>query len=682
MSKTLVTSALPYANGDIHIGHLVEYIQTDIFVRFLRLRGEEVIYMCASDTHGTPIEINARKKGMTPEEMVARYNVEQFEDFSGFQIAFDRFYTTHSPETRGHAERIFHRLREAGLIYEKEVEQFYCEHDARFLPDRFVRGVCPKCKAQDQYGDSCEKCGTTYSPTELIDPACSLCANPPVRKSSKHYFVELEKAREPIAAWVDDETHLHAEIRTWLKKNFLEAELRPWDISRDAPYFGFTIPGETDKYFYVWMDAPVGYIGTTEKYCTEQGRDFDGYWERSRTDAEPVRVVHVIGKDITYFHTLFWPAMLHYGGYTMPSRVQIHGFLTVNGEKMSKSRGTSVTARTYLAHLDPQYLRFYYASKLNSGIEDLDLNLEEFKHRVDAELVNKVANLASRSISLLHKRLDGVTGEADPAFEEIRREALGSCEQIAAWYGGFEFARVIREVSRIAELANKYLQDTEPFRLVKDEPEKARAILTSALGMLKGLAIWLGPVLPEFKRTIESMLDGGREWTWADLDFSVAPRTTIGAFERLVERVDEKAVEAMIEATRVQFEAAAPPPAVVYDPPKEEITFDDFARVDLRIGTIVTAELVPKANKLLQLTVDIGIGTRNVFAGIRSQFDPAFLVGKKVAVVANLKPRKMKFGVSEAMIVAAENPGTGELALLTPLRDGDADVMIPGAQLS
>ncbi|MBU1534335.1 methionine--tRNA ligase, partial [Myxococcota bacterium] len=577
---------------------------------------------------------------------------------------------------------IFQRLRDNGLVYEEEVEQFYCDHDARFLPDRFVRGICPKCHAPDQYGDSCEKCGTTYSPTELVSPLCSLCANPPVRRSSKHYFVDLEKAREPISTWVDDETHLHEEIRTWLKKNFLENPLRPWDISRDAPYFGFTIPGETDKFFYVWMDAPVGYIGTTQKFCQERQLDFAAYWEREVTEKDPVRIVHVIGKDITYFHTLFWPAMLHYGGYTMPSRVQIHGFLTVNGEKMSKSRGTSVTGRTYLRHLDPQYLRFYYASKLGSGIDDLDLNLEEFKNRVDAELVNKVANLASRTVSLLSKRLDATVGAPDPAFSEILLQAAASSEKIAAWYETFEFSRVIREVSRIAEMANKYLQDTEPFRLIKDEPEKARAILSSALGMVKGLAILLGPVLPQMKATVESMLNGSKIWTWQDLDFHLPEGTVIGPFERLVERVDEKAVEAMIEDTRAQFEEAPVTSTVNYAPLKEEITFDDFAKIDCRVGTILTAELVEKAQKLLKLTVDIGLETRTVFAGIRSQFDPAFLVGKKVAVVANLKPRKMKFGVSEAMVIAAENPGSGELALLTPLRELDPEIMVPGALLS
>ncbi len=658
----------------------MEYIQTDIYVRFLRSMGEEVVYMCASDTHGTPIELNARKRGITPEAMVEQYNLSHYEDFKGFEIHFDRFYTTHSEETKENAYRIFERLKAAGLIFQKEVEQSYCEHDERFLPDRFVRGNCPRCDAPDQYGDSCEKCGSTYAPTDLKDPRCAICHTPPVRKRSAHYFVALEKARKVISTWVHEEEHLHPEIRTWIKKNFLESQLRDWDISRDAPYFGFPIPGETDKFFYVWMDAPVGYIGTTQKYCAEQGLDFSSYWEAD-TDT---RIVHFIGKDIIYFHTLFWPAMLQYGGFKLPSRVQIHGFLTVNGEKMSKSRGTGITAKTYLKHLDPQYLRFYYASKLGSGIDDLDLNLEEFRLRINAELVNKVANLASRSISLLSKRLEGTTGPGDPAFQPILDDALATAERIAAAYAAFEFSKAIKEISRLAEATNKYLQEAEPFRLVKTDAERARGILSSALGMVKGLAILLGPVLPKMKATLEKILNGGVVWYWRDNDFTVAPGVKVAPFEHLVQRVEERSVAAMVEETKADYEAEAAQemPTSSVEPLKEEILFDDFAKVDLRLGTIVEAALVPRAKKLLQLTVDIGVKRLNVFAGIRSQFDPTFLKGKQVAVVANLKPRKMRFGVSEGMVVAAENPDSGELALLTPLREEGAEGMLPGATIS
>jgi len=670
MTRTLVTSALPYANGDIHIGHLVEYLMTDIHVRALRAAGEDVIYMCASDSHGTPIEVNARKKGQTPEEMVAEYNRRHLEDFTGFQIAFDRFYTTHSDETRHHAERIFTRLKEAGLIYKKDVEQYYCEEDKRFLPDRFVKGACPRCGAEDQYGDSCEKCGATYDPTDLKNSFCVLCQKAPTRRSSVHYFVDLEKARPEIAAWVAGDGHLHPEMRHWLEVNFLKNELRPWDISRDAPYFGFKIPGEPDKYFYVWLDAPVGYIGTTQKYCDEKGLDFAAWWEKGAD----CRVVHVIGKDITYFHTLFWPAMLHNGGYTLPSRVQIHGFLTVNGEKMSKSRGTSITARTYLKHLDPQFLRFYYASKLGPGPDDLDLNLEELVLRVNAELVNKLANLASRSVALLSKRLEGKTGALDPGAEEILTAARAKVPEIVAHYRAFEFARAVRELCAIAETANKYLQDAEPFKLVAAEPERAREILSAALAFVKGLAILVGPVLPEFQVRCERMFQAPAPWTFADADFTLAPGT-LTPFERLVDRVDPAAVAAMVEDTRAQF---APPPGPGDRVPafKDTIEIDDFGKLDLRVATVLEAKKVEGSDKLLQVTVDLGREQRNIFAGIAAHVDPAWLTGRQVVVLANLKPRKMRFGVSEGMILAAEDVD-GKLSPLGPALE-----LFPGATIS
>lgn len=670
MSRMLVTSALPYANGDIHIGHLVEYVMTDIFVRAMRMAGEDVVYMCASDSHGTPIEVNARKKGMTPEEMVAEYNRRHLEDFTAFQIHFDRYYTTHSEETRLHAERIFARLQEAGLIYKKDVEQYYCEKDARFLPDRFVKGACPRCGAPDQYGDSCEKCGATYDPTDLKDPFCVLCREHPHRRSSVHYFVDLEKARPAIAEWVAQEGHLHPEMRNWLEVNFLKNELRPWDVSRDAPYFGFRIPGETDKYFYVWMDAPVGYIGTTQKYCSETGRDFAGYWERGAD----CRIVHVIGKDITYFHTLFWPAMLHHGGYNLPSRVQIHGFLTVNGEKMSKSRGTSITARTYLQHLDPQHLRFYYASKIGSGPDDLDLNLEEFVLRVNAELVNKVANLASRSISLLSKRLEGRTGALDPAAADLLAAARAKVPVIVEHYRAFEFARAVREICTLAEAANKYLQDAEPFKLVSSDPERARSILSAALAFVKGLSILLGPVLPQMKEKVEAMFGAAVPWTFSDAAFDLAPQT-VGAFDRLVDRVDPAAVNAMVEETRAQF---SPEPAPGQRVPefKPIVEIDDFAKLDLRVATVLDARRVEGSDKLIRVEVDLGREKRTIFAGLAQHVDCASLVGRQVVVLANLKPRKMRFGVSEGMILAAEDID-GRLAVLSP-----ESALFPGAVIS
>ncbi|MBN2724003.1 MAG: methionine--tRNA ligase [Deltaproteobacteria bacterium] len=671
MSKILVTSALPYANGDIHIGHLVEYIQSDIFVRYLKISGENAVYMCASDTHGTPIEINARKQGISPEEMVARFNERHFQDFTGFQIHFDRFYTTHSEETRVHAENIFNKLNKNGLIEIKEVEQYYCDHDKRFLPDRFVKGTCPKCGAEDQYGDNCEKCGATYDTVDVKHPRCSLCGNPPALKNSTHYFVLLEKARDIIEKWVNDKTHLHSEVQAWLTSNFLSGELRPWDISRDSPYFGFKIPGEEDKFFYVWMDAPVGYIGTTQKYCDENGLDFNDYWSKE----SDTKIFHIIGKDITYFHTLFWPAMLAYGEYKMPHRVHIHGFLTVNGEKMSKSRGTSVKASTYLEFLDPQYLRFYYASKLGPTMDDIDLNLEEFRLRVNAELVNKIANLASRSMGIINKKLNSVTGTTDPECSSIVEDAKSRVESISRYYGNFEFSKAIREICIIAENANRYLQDTEPFRYTSSDPEKARRIITSALGLLKGITILIGPVLPEFKKTVEKMLGAPHSWTFRDLDFILPPDIKLGNFERLIERVDEKNIEAMIAKTK----EAAPSVQIPLTPLKDEIAFDDFQKIDLRAGKIIDAQLVKGAGKLLQLTVDIGIEKRNVFAGIKAHFSPEELIGKTVVVCVNLKPRKMKFGISEAMVLACEDP-SGHLGLLVP-QSGDKG-FYPGSQIS
>ncbi len=678
MTKTLVTSALPYANGDIHIGHLVEYIQTDIYVRFLRMRGEDVIYVCASDTHGTPIEVNARKKGMTPEEMVAMFHERQKRDFDGFDISFDVFYTTHSEETRHNAYRIFEGLRDGGLIDKRGIDQLYCPNDERFLPDRFVRGTCPKCGATDQYGDACEVCGATYEPTELIEPKCALCGTTPELRHSTHYFVILEKARDAIEKWVEAEGHLHPDVRDWLKSNFLKETLHDWDVSRDAPYFGFRIPGEEDKFFYVWLDAPVGYIGSTEKWCRDNGLDYlRDYWSPEADS----RIIHFIGKDIVYFHTLFWPAMLHYGGFRMPDRVQIHGFLTVNGEKMSKSRGTSVKAETYLKHLDPQYLRFYYAYKLTPGLDDLDLNLVEFRERVNAELVNKIANLASRTHGLLRKRLEGRMTSPRQDFEPLRQEMLKAAEKATAHYEAFEFGRAIREIARIAEIANKYIQDTEPFRLAKSDPDEARAILSGAVGAIKGIAILLGPVLPGFKEKIERAFGAERSWTWKDLDF-MPDSGQLGEFERLVERMEEEAVQAMIDETKDIF-AEGEAPADEWQPDesiesfRDTITFDDFAKVDLRVGRILSVEEVPEARKLYRLVVDLGREKRQVFAGLKKYFRPEELQGKSVVVVANLAPRKMRFGVSEAMLLAAEDPD-GNLTMVVP----DDSSMKPGSTIS
>lgn len=659
--KLLVTSALPYANGDIHIGHLVEYIQTDIFARFHRLVGDDVLYFCASDTHGTPIEIKASQLGISPEELVARYNAEHHKDFQDFQIHFDRFYTTHSPETEHHAVAIYKALDGKGLVYTKDVDLAYCEHDGRFLPDRFVKGTCPKCGAEEQFGDNCEVCGATYDPTDLLEPACVLCGNAPMRRVSKHYFFQLSKCRDKIQAWIDSPGHLHSTTANWLKGAFLSGELRDWDISRDAPYFGFRIPGETDKFFYVWLDAPVGYIGTTQKHCDEQGLDFDAYWKRPG-----VRIVHVIGKDIAYFHCLFWPAMLSGADYRLPDRVQVHGFLTVNGQKMAKRTGTAVTARTYLEHLDPQYLRFFYASKLGPTNADLDLSLEDFVNRVNADLVNKVANLASRAHSFVAKRLENRVGSQDPLGAELMAQVVARFPVIREAYGSFELARALREIVEIAEVGNKYFQDRAPFHAIKDDPEEARRICTTALSLVKILAILLKPVVPEMAARMERGL-GLASLGWADLAVPFENRE-LGPFERLAERLEPKTVQSMIEAQRIKHsqadggavsadaETSVSTSAFTPAPLKPEITIEDFAKLDLRVARVAEARLVEGADKLLELSLDLGDHQRRVFAGIREHYAPETLVGQQVIVVANLAPRKMRFGVSEGMVLAASCP--------------------------
>ncbi len=670
--KLLVTSALPYVNGDIHIGHLVEYIQTDIFVRFHRLVGNDVLYMCASDTHGTPIEIKASQQGIAPEELVARYNQAHHQDFKDFQIRFDRFYTTNSPETEHHAVAIYNGLKDAGLIYTQEIEQVYCEHDGRFLPDRFVMGTCPKCGAEDQYGDNCEVCGATYDTTDLKGPRCSLCGTPPVRKKSQHYFFALSKCKDQIRAWIDGEGHLHSATANWLKGAFLDGELRDWDISRDAPYFGFKIPGETDKYFYVWLDAPVGYIGTTQKHCDEAGLEFDPYWKSDET-----RLVHVIGKDIAYFHCLFWPAMLKNSGYRLPNRVQVHGFLTVNGQKMSKRSGTAVTARTYLEHLDPQYLRYYYASKLGPTNADLDLNVEDFVNRVNADLVNKSANLASRAHSFVTKRFGGQVSELDPEAQPLLDDVQSRLPVIREAFEGFEFARALREIVEISEIGNKYFQDRAPFHVIKNDEAEAQRICTTSLNFVKVLAILLKPLVPEMAARIERGL-GLPELGWGDLTFDFTNRQ-LGPWERLAERLKVKEVERMIEAQREKHEAAAAAAEArqgfTPQPLAEEITIDEFAKVDLRAARVLEASHVKGAGKLLQLRLDLGDHERTVFAGIKKHYEPEALVGRTVIVVANLKPRTMKFGTSEGMVLAASSPA-GVFVLET-----DAEAL-PGSKVS
>lgn len=649
----LITSALPYANGSIHLGHLVEYIQTDIFVRFLKMTGRDAVYMCADDTHGTPIEVNARRAGIPPEEFIAHYYIEHQRDFADFHIVFDCFYSTNSPENRQHSEYIFERLRQQGHIVTRPVSQYYCEADGRFLPDRFIRGTCPnqKCQAPEQYGDVCEVCGTTYNPTDLQDPRCAICGTPPVLRESVHYFFTLGVYETFLRQWMNEPGRLQPETRHALEAWFTEG-LRDWDVSRDGPYFGFKIPGEENKYFYVWLDAPVGYIATTAKFCQDTGRDFDAYWHNPKA-----QIYHIIGKDIAYFHTLFWPAMLQGAGYTLPSKVLVHGMLTVDGEKMSKSRGTFINARTYLDHLDPQYLRYYYAAKLNGKPEDLDLNLDDFVHRVDAELVNKIANLVSRVVPFVTRQFAGQLGRLGPAVEPLIADIRARIPRIRDSYERLEFNRAIQDIVNIAEIGNKYFQDAAPWDAVKQDRAAAQAICTFGANCCRTVAALIKPVLPQYAAQVETIL------RVPPLTFDDAARFDlqeheVGPFERLIERVDPKRVQAMVAASAASLEPQpAPAPKTPVAPLEAQITYEEFAKVDLRVATVLQAEAVEGADKLLRLRVDIGAEQRTIFAGIRQSYRPEELIGKQVIVVANLQPRKMRFGVSEGMLLAAGPDG-------------------------
>jgi methionyl-tRNA synthetase len=649
-APTLITSALPYANGSIHLGHLVEYIQTDILVRFLKMTGQDAVYMCANDTHGTPIEVNARRVGITPEELINRYYEEHQRDFADFHIAFDCFYSTNSPENRRHSEYIFERLRQQGQIVTRPVAQYYCEQDARFLPDRFIRGTCPnpQCGATEQYGDVCEVCGTTYNPTDLQDPHCAICGNTPVIRESLHYFFTLSAYEPFLRDWVRTPGRLQPEIRRFIE-NWLDEGLRDWDVSRDGPYFGFKIPGEDNKYFYVWLDAPVGYIATTEKFCRESGRDFDAYWHNPEA-----KIYHIIGKDIVYFHTLFWPAMLKGADYTLPSKVLVHGFLTVNGERMSKTRGTFINARTYLDHLDPQYLRYYYAAKLNGQPEDLDLNLEDFANRVNAELINKIANLVSRVVPFVTRQFAGRVSQLPPDVQPLIDDICRRIPRIRECYERLEFNRAVQDIVAIAEIANKHFQDAAPWEVVKQDQAAAQAICTFAVNCCRTVAVLIKPILPRYAADVETILHLPPQQFDDAARFDLLEHE-VGPFQRLVERVELQRVEAMRAASAADLGAVpqtAPPPAPV-EALAPQISLEDFAKVDLRVATVLEAASVEGADKLLRLRVDIGSEQRTIFAGIRQSYRPEELIGKQVIVVANLQPRQMRFGVSEGMLLAA-----------------------------
>ncbi len=683
MKKILVTSALPYANGSIHLGHLVEYIQTDIWVRFQKMQGHTVHYVCADDTHGTPIMLRAEKEGITPEALIEAVHKEHSADFVEFLVEFDNYYSTNSEENKVLSQTIYKKLDANNKIAKKTIEQFYDPVKNMFLPDRFIKGECPKCHAKDQYGDSCEVCGATYNPTELINAYSAVSGAAPIRKETEHYFFKLSECEDFLKAWTRSEAikgkpTLQGEAANKMGEWF-ENGLNDWDISRDAPYFGFEIPDAPGKYFYVWLDAPIGYMASFKKLCELQGLDFDEYWNKdSKTE-----LYHFIGKDILYFHALFWPATLEYSGYRKPTQIFAHGFLSVNGEKMSKSRGTFITARSYLDHIkNPEYLRYYYAAKLNSTMEDIDLNLEDFVARVNSDLVGKYINIASRTAGFINKRFDGKIRAATkhPVIEELKSAA----KPISDAYEAREYGKALREIMHLADQSNAWVAEAAPWVTAKKEGVEAEAELlldcSAALEMFRLLTLYLKPVLPKLALEIEKFLNIA-PLTWQSVTDSFVNGHQINAYEHLITRIDQKAIEAMTEANK---ENLAPTPAVVKSASPaaapvlasgasdeaSTISIDDFTKVDLRIAKIVNAEHVEGAEKLLKLTLDIGEATdngkpitRQVFAGIKSAYDPATLIGRNTVMVANLAPRKMKFGMSEGMVLAASDERGGPFIL-------------------
>ena len=684
--KLLVTSALPYANGSIHLGHLVEYIQTDIWVRFQKMQGHTVYYVCADDTHGTPIMLRAEKEGLTPEALIARVHGEHFSDFTGFNIRFDQYYSTHSAETRHYSEDIYQKLKAAGLITVRAIEQLYDPVKQMFLPDRFVKGECPKCGAKDQYGDSCEVCGAAYAPTELKNPYSAVSGATPIKKASEHFFFRLsdERCADFLRRWTREANHLQAEaankMHEWLGQAG-ENKLSDWDISRDAPYFGFEIPGETAKYFYVWLDAPIGYMGSFKHFCTHHGIDFDEYWKRESN----TELYHFIGKDILYFHALFWPAMLENSGYRTPTQIFAHGFLTVNGEKMSKSRGTFITAASYLQQqLNPEWLRYYYAAKLNGTLEDIDLNLEDFVARVNSDVVGKFVNIASRCAGFITKRFEGRL----VAGQDYRLLQQTIDQHFAAWQAGVieqayearDFSTAVRHIMKRADEVNELIHELAPWDIAKDATKTSELHRACSLGiqMFYLLSSYLKPILPATVEKIEQFLNcDSLKWptqaVGQPLSSLLLPAGhLINPYQHLMTRIEPKQIEAMIAANKTPADTQASDTQSKVQPSDiapiaETISIEDFSKIDLRIARIVDAQHVEGAEKLLKLTLDIGIEQRTVFAGIKSAYDPEKLKGRLTVMVANLAPRKMKFGLSEGMVLAASDPNvTGGLFILSP----------------
>lgn len=669
--KILITCALPYANGYIHLGHMVEYLQADFWARFQNMRGHECTYICADDTHGTPIMVKARELGITPEELIAGSYKEHSKDFADFQIKFSHYGSTNSPENKNLCEYFYKKMVEGGHTRSQGIKQLYCDHDKMFLPDRFVKGTCPKCGAKEQYGDSCDACGSTYTPGDLKEVHCSLCGTAPILKDSESIFFKLNDFKAYLEKWIPE--HTSSDISKKMLEWFNE-DLHDLDISRDEPYFGFAIPGtDNKKFFYVWVDAPMGYISTTEQWARTQGKSLQDIWQ------DPTReIYHFIGKDIARFHTIFWPAFLKAAEMRSPNQVFVHGFLMVNGEKMSKSKGTFIAARTYLNHLNPEHLRYYYATKLNSSVDDIDLSLEDFVSRVNSDLVGKITNLGSRGGQMLKKKMDGVMSTPDAEGMQLILNAQKKGEAIAGHFEARDFAKGINEIRSIADDANKYFDEKAPWKTLEADPESTKQVITTTLNIFRMLAIYLKPVLPHYTEKVEKLL-GENDYQWSDIQ-TVLVNRPINDYEHLATRIEADKVKAMVEESRkineevqatkktASTQSAAAKPATPAkatatedrngDKPAE-IEFADFEKVDLRIGQVIEAEEIKEADKLLRLKVDIGGGqVRQIIAGIKTAYKADQLLGRKILVCVNLKPRKMKFGMSEGMVLAAGSGGS------------------------
>ena len=655
--RILVTSALPYANGAIHLGHMLEHVQTDIFVRFQRLQGHECIYVCADDVHGTAVMLNAQAAGQTPLDYAAEITKAHIRDFQAFQISHDCYDTTHSDDNAQLSAEIYSRLLASGNIEKAAVEQLFDTEKGLFLADRFVVGGCPSCKTPDQYGDNCDACGATYAATDLIDPRSKLSGSKPELRTSEHIFFALSKHTEFLKSWTQSGA-LHPAVTNKLSE-WLDTGLQNWDISRDAPYFGFEIPGEPGKYFYVWLDAPIGYISSFKRYCASHNLDYEDYW-RADSDCE---VHHFIGKDIVNFHALFWPALLSAADFRTPTKVTVHGFLTINGEKMSKSKGTFINARTYLDQLSPEYLRYYFAAKLNPSVADLDLNLEDFVQKVNADLVGKVANIASRCAGFINKQFGGVidASTGTPLIEQFQSAA----HEIAGLYEAREFSKAMRVIMGLADLANQFIAEEQPWQLIKNPEtrDRAAAVCADGLNLFRLLALYLKPVLPGLAERAEAFL-AIEPLTWADHKTQLEGHT-IAAFQPLIQRIELAQVQAMIEVEPAQSKPSQKAEVAGETSKESPIDIATFAQVDLRVARIIAAEAVDGADKLLALTLDVGDHQRNVFSGIKSAYRPEELVGKLTVLVANLAPRKMKFGLSEGMVLAA-GPGGSDIFLISP----------------